>query len=462
VVDSSAAGAGAGPATARARGTLADLVVVGLTVALVAVAVAVGMYFNRDGSDVVIFAFAPPLFAFWLPHTGPGTALALLTAFAVIAWGPALAARLSWRVLLPLSYVAALCWALSLALVDGWSRGFVHRLTHPTEYLQEVPGITDIPAMLQTFTDRVLLGQPDSWTIHVAGHPPGATLVFVWLDRIGLSGGAAAGWACVLVGCLVTVAVPVAVRALGSPDAARAMLPFAVLFPGAVWIAVSADALFAGVTACGVALLALATRAFADRARSAVPLAVAAGLLLGFGVFLSYGLVLLGVLALAVVLAGRSLRATAWAVGGALAVVVTFALAGFWWFDGYQLVVERYYQGIASARPYWYWVWANLACLAIAVGPAVVAAVRRGVVTGARTPIRRWDAMLVLGGSALLMILVADVSGLSKGEVERIWLPFAVWLLPLTALLPTGTRRWWLAGQAVVALAVNHLVLTVW
>jgi hypothetical protein len=61
-----------------------------------------------------------------------------------------------------------------------------------------------------------------------------------------------------------------------------------------------------------------------------------------------------------------------------------------------------------------------------------------------------------------VMILVADVSGLSKAEVERIWLPFAVWLLPLTAMLPPATRRWWLAGQAVVALTVNHLVLTVW
>ncbi len=446
----------------RAGGTRADLLVVTFAAVLVATAIAVGLYYNRDGSGVLIFAFAPPLFGNWLPHVGPGTPLALLVAFVVIAWGPVLAARLPWRGLLPVSYLAALCWSLALVLIDGWSRGFTQRLTHPTEYLREVPGIVDIPRMVHTFADRILMGRPDSWTTHVSGHPPGATLVFVWLDRLGLSGGAAASWACVLAGCLVAVAVPVTVRALGSPEAARAILPFVVLFPGAVWIAVSADALFAGVTASGIALLALSVRAFARRARSAIPLAAAAGVLLGFGVFLSYGLVLLGVLALAVVLAGRSLRALMWATGGALTVVGVFALAGFWWLDGYHLVLQRYYQGIASERPYSYWVWANLACLAIAVGPAVVAAVRRGVAAGARTPIQRWDGALVLGGAALVMILVADVSGLSKAEVERIWLPFAVWLLPLTALLPPATRRWWLAGQAVVALTVNHLVLTVW
>jgi hypothetical protein len=56
---------------------------------------------------------------------------------------------------------------------------------------------------------------------------------------------------------------------------------------------------------------------------------------------------------------------------------------------------------------------------------------------------------------------MADVSGLSKSEVERIWLPFAVWLVPAAGFLPGSPRRW-LAAQAVVALMVNHLLLTNW
>jgi len=46
--------------------------------------------------------------------------------------------------------------------------------------------------------------------------------------------------------------------------------------------------------------------------------------------------------------------------------------------------------------------------------------------------------------------------------VERIWLPFAVWLVAAAGLLPARQVRWWLAAQAVVTLAVNHLLLTTW
>jgi hypothetical protein len=122
-----------------------------------------------------------------------------------------------------------------------------------------------------------------------------------------------------------------------------------------VWVGASADGLFTGVAAAGVAVLAVAAR---RPAPAAVVTAFAAGGLLGAACFLSYGLVLLAPVAAAV--------------------------------------------------------------------------------------------------------LCADLSGLSKAEVERIWLPFAVWLVAGTALLPAANRRWWLAGQAATALAVNHLLLTGW
>ena len=49
---------------------------------------------------------------------------------------------------------------------------------------------------------------------------------------------------------------------------------------------------------------------------------------------------------------------------------------------------------------------------------------------------------------------------MSKAEVERIWLPFSVWTCLACAELPHPRR--WLAAQAIVALLVNHLLLTVW
>ena len=92
----------------------------------------------------------------------------------------------------------------------------------------------------------------------MAGHPPGALLTFVWLDRIGLAGGAWAGALCVLVGTSAAMAVIVAVRAVTDESTARLAAPFVAVAPTVIWIAVSADGYFAGVAAWAIALLALA------------------------------------------------------------------------------------------------------------------------------------------------------------------------------------------------------------
>ncbi|GAA1897769.1 hypothetical protein [Asanoa iriomotensis] len=432
-------------ATAARTTRRADLVAAGAA-ALLVVAAAVVAYLVPSVTGVHDVRLAAPLFARWLPHTGPGTPVALLVAAGVIWHGPALAARLSWRRLLVAGYLGALLWTLGLALVDGLHRGLTERLTTVHEYLHEVPGVTDVPAMLRGFTGRIVDFQPDSWTTHVAGHPPGALLVFVGLDRIGLGGGAWAALLCVAVGALTAVAVPVTIRHLGSEEAARAAVPFLVLTPAAVWLGVSADALFAGVTAVGLALLASPV----GRARW-----VSAGVLLGFACYLSYGLVLVAPLVLAVLVATGRFAALGWLAAGAGLVVAAFTAAGFWWWDGYQALVIRYGQGIAQDRPYAYWVWANLACATLSAGPAMVAVSRRLLV-------RRPPPWALLPLAALVAMLVADLSGMSKAEVERIWLPFLVWLPAGAALLPSATRRPWLVAQALTALAVNHLLLTVW
>jgi hypothetical protein len=62
----------------------------------------------------------------------------------------------------------------------------------------------------------------------------------------------------------------------------------------------------------------------------------------------------------------------------------------------------------------------------------------------------------------LLAVLVADLTGMSKAETERIWLPFTLWLPVCAGFLPARDHRAWLALQALAALLVNHLLLTGW
>lgn len=433
-----------------------DAVAVTAAAVLVALATVIGFRLIARGVDVL--AEVPPLQAQWIPHVGPGSVPAVVVAAAVVLRGPELAARLRWGALLLTAYAAAVAWTLSLALIDGWERGVVSRLTTPFEYLTAVPRVQNIPRTIDTFTGGILSFQPDSWTTHVAGHPPGALLTFVTLDRLGLSGGAPAAMLCVLVGASAAVAVAVTLRALGAESAARAALPFGVLFPGAIWVGVSADGLFAGVLAWGVALLA------AGAARSGLPGRIAAltgGALLGCSLYLSYGLALAGLLPLAVLLVTRRLSPFVTATIGAGAVVATFTALGFWWYEGYELVQIRYYQPgeYGQRRPYGYWVWANLAGVALAIGPASVAGLRRLGAAPLRSPAR---PLALLVAAAVVAIVAADLSGLSKAEVERIWLPFAVWLVAACALLPRRGVRFWLASQAVLALAINHLLLTTW
>ena len=405
-------------------------------------------------------AGAAPIFGYWDIHVGWGTGPAILIAVAAVAWGPTVAQRLSWRVLLLVSWATACGWAFALAMIDGWQRGFAGRLTTRDEYLSQVPSITDIPATIRTFSSRILDFQPNSWVTHVSGHPPGALLTFVWLDRIGLHGGAWAGLLCLLVGSSAAAAVLIAVRALADDRTARRAAPFVAVAPTAIWVAVSADGYFAGIAAWGIALLAVVVH---RPVRFPALVAATAGLLLGWGVFVNYGLALMGIPALAVLVSASGWRAVLRALGpaflAALAVAVTFTVSGFYWFDGYALVQQRYWQGVAKDRPFAYWGWANLACVVCAIGLGSVAGISR---VFDRAAIRRRSGFHLVLLAVLAAIVFADLSMLSKAEVERIWLPFTVWLTAAPALLPVRAHRMCLALNAAGALVINTVIFTNW
>jgi hypothetical protein len=412
------------------------------------------------GWDVHVRHF-PPLHADWDPRTGPGTLPAVLLA-GLAGWQAVeLSGRLAWRRLLWSAYLVGLAWMLALATVDGRD-GVGHVLGTDYEYLRTARATTDLPHTLDTYISRIPYDAlPSNWPVHIAGHPPGALTFFVVLVRVGLGSDLAAGLVVTLLAASTAVAVLVTLRVLGAEQVARRAAPFLALGPAAVWQCVSADGMFAAVAAWGIAALAVASTR--QDVRALVSWSVVAGLLLGYCVMLSYGLPLLGLLAFAVLAIGRTWRPLLPAALAALAVVLAFAAFGFTWWHALPALHQRYWDGVASRRPASYWMWGNLAALAVSAGPLVGAGLAHAV-TRRREAARDAGVRVVLwlSGAAVAMVAAADLSQMSRAEVERIWLPFVPWLLVSCALLPESWRRRGLLLQLAVALAVQHLLSTGW
>jgi len=383
---------------------------------------------------------APPLFGRFDLRLGPATLLAAAVGVVVVWWSPRVATTIPWRVLLVVTTVVATFWAVSLALVDGVD-ALSAPLTGPHDYLASV-GRVDAPGVfLESFDDRL-----DTFSLHVQGHPPGMVLALWGLARVGLGG---AGWATVLViasGASASAALLLVVKSTAGEFTARNLAPFLVLSPAAIWIATSADAFFMGVSAWGMALFALGAQRRSDY------LALAGGVVLGLLLFLSYGAVALGPVALVIAWVHRSLRPLLVALAGVLVVTLLFAAGGFWWFEGLSGTVARYEAGVSSQRPLAWFALANLGALALVLGPATAIGLAR---------LRRAPAA-ALTWAALAGVLVANLSSLSKGEVERIWLVFVPWILVVCTTFDLRRARGMLALQGLVALAIQSGVRTPW
>jgi hypothetical protein len=436
------------PRTARAAA-------VGLAAAVVLMAAAMAVPAALDWN--VHVRWFPPLHADWDPRLGAGTLPALALGAVCVRFAVDLAQRLPWRRLLLASYVGGLAWMVSLALVDG-AGGIGDVLDGPYEYLRTARATDDLPHTLDIYISRIPADAlPSNWPVHIAGHPPGALTFFVLLARLGLGSGLAAGLVVTLIASSTAVAVLQTLRILGAEQHARHAAPFLVIGPAAIWQCVSADGMFAAWAAWGICTLALAaTRPWRW---TGLGWSVGAGLLLGGGVMNSYGLPLLGLLAVAVLVVARAWRPVVPAAVAALAVVLAYVPFGYSWWEALPVLRERYWAGVASNRPPQYWMWGNLAALAFSAGPMAFAGVAHAL-SRRSGPSTRAVWWLVLGGTA--MVVAADLSQMSRAEVERIWLPFVPWLLIGCALLPESWRRRGLAVQVVLALAVQHLLFTGW
>ena len=257
-----------------------------------------------------------------------------------------------------------------------------------------------------------------------------------------------------VVAALAAPASLVALDRIAGRAAARRAAAFAGLAPAAMWIASSPDAMFMGVAAVAVALAAVAITS-ADR-RAAHLAAAGAGLLAGLSLSFSYGaMLLLGPLwALAVLaLQRRNWQPLVTAGAGFAVVPLVFMAAGFNWFAGLEATRVAYLAGVAPERPDRYFIVSNLVVLAVAIGPATVAAL---------VWLRDRSAWWLVGG-ALAGVVAADLSTMSKGEVERIWLPAVPFLLLATSAIRGRTaRRAWLAAQLGLGLLLTAVLDSPW
>lgn len=432
----------AAPSTGPARH---GYVAVACAAALMVVAILWGQALQRAG--VGIQMVASPFTARWGVHWSPMLLVAAALAVVAVRWWVPAVERMAWRHVLLGAWAWALVWPSVLQLTTGWD-SLYEILAHDLAYLGVARSIDSPADFLAHFVERI-----HDVPTHVAAHPPGAVLAHWLVDRLG------GGRSDVLTATFLTVAASATPAALIAMDrvagraAARRAAPFVGLAPAAIWIATSPDAMFMGVAAWAVALGAVAVTSEGSAARVA---AVCAGVLAGASLSLSYGsMLLLGplwALAAMAVLRRRS-GVLAWAVAGFAVIPVLFAAAGFNWVDGFLATRDHYRAGVASERPFSYFVFANVAVIAAVAGPAAVAGVVR---------LRHRAAWWLVGG-ALAGIAVANVSNMSKGEVERIWLPAVPFLLLACSVFPTRSeRRAWVGVQLGLGIVMQLVIRSPW
>ena len=384
---------------------------------------------------------APPLTAFWERRLNSSFIL-MASAAALGAWLlPIVAVRLRWHVALGVAFVSTFVFSCVFAINDGWF-GFTDPVVERVAYRNAIDKVQSPGQFLNDFID--LVSKRDVG-IHVQGHPPGMVLVTWALDKIGLGNGRVLTFIVVLGGAAAVVGVLVALRCLIDERIARQALPFVALSPACLWIASAPDAFFAGVVAWTIACVSFAVT---STSRRSLMWSGIAGVLYFCCLMLSYGYALVALPILVICIWKRRWQPLLVVAATSSALILLLLTQGFWWFEGLATTKFIYYDTVASQRPYKYFLFANIAALSISFGPMTLVAFTW----------LRDRGLWVVVASFVAVVGIANLSGLSKAEVERIWLPFTLFLLAGGAAFWTGRRP---LRTVQIALAIQ-LSFAVW
>lgn len=411
-----------------------------------AVTIAVGLIVRRL-TDTPIGVPWPPALGNPDPAADPLLAVSLVLFAAAVVLAP----RLLDERVRPLAVALVLLagtLALRLALAAGrggtgaWDRVFdVERsFEAPNEYLPALPTVDLGPGY---FVDRFAELVP-SFPVHVAGHPPGLPLVMHYL---GLDTPARLAAFCIVAGALSAPLTYGLARELLDERGARLAGLLMALSPQALMFGVTtADAVY-----LTLGLLAAWPLAHDARKVSGTLLArVLGAVLLAVASLFAWSLLAVG--AWAAILAWRrhGLRS---AVGLSVICGVVLlalhgafsALTGFDPIGTVRATEEVYRLGVASVRPYWYWVLGSPVGFLLVLGLPITWLALRELARG--TP----EAVAIFA-----VLAIAAVMGFTKAETERIWLFFApfVCLAAARAL----ARRPELVVPVAAALAAQALL----
>jgi methylthioxylose transferase len=408
-----------------------------------AATVAVGLYVRR-ATDTPLGVPYPPALGTWQPEADPLLVVTLACFAAAVLLAPRLLAIGAWAfaaAALGLTLVLRLALAAGAGGTGRWSAVFDPERSFEAkhEYLAALGALDYGPGF---FLDRFAELVP-SLPVHAAGHPPGLLLTLHYLG-IDSAGGMAA--LCIGVGALSGPLAYGLGRQVLDERGARIAALLLALAPGALLFgATSADAVF--LTLGLLAAWPLAARSWVARAAGALVLAAAS--------FFAWSLLAVGAWAAIV-----ALRREGWRTALALsalcgAVLVAFyallhAGTGFDPIGTIRATEDVYRAGIATLRPYWYWLFGSPVAFLLVLGLPISHLALRALTTG-RT----------LALAIATVIAVAAVAGLTKAETERIWLFLAPFVC-LAAAEEHVALRPVLAALAVQAVAYELLFDTVW
>jgi hypothetical protein len=388
----------------------------------------------------------PPFVAVVAPHVAPLLVVSVLCFAAAVAWAPRLLA------VSPSRFVAgtfALTLVLRLALAAGgsdsgiavWSEVFdpYRSWEAPNEYLPALGALHWGP---HVFLDRFAEVVP-ALPVHAAGHPPGLLLTLYVLG-ISSPGGMAA--LCIGVGAASVPLTYTLGRRLLDERRARVATLLLAFAPGALIFSVtSADAVY--LTLGLVAALPLTAVSWRWRAVGAAVLAAVS--------LFAWSLLAVGAWAAVLTWRRDGLRAAVALCALCGAAVVAFyaalyAASGFDPIGTLRATEEVYRRGIASIRPYWYWLLGSPAAFLFVLGLPILWYALRSLAA------RRSVAVAIF-----TVLAVAAVAGFTKAETERIWLFFAPFVCLAAAASPLPLRPV-LAALAVQAIAYELVVDTLW